>query len=422
MEALSCSSEGRGKSSTFQDNMRLPVHRWYRYTAGFSASWVGSELEIAKKEGCMNVLDPFVGSGTVVLESLLHGMNAIGVESHPYVCRIAQAKLAWTHIPPDVLIGACRQCLARAEASEGRHAAYPDIIMKCFSEETLDALHALQTACLRIEHPEVRDFVWFVLTSILRSTSPVGTAQWQYVLPRKSKARFLHPFEAFRKKIFEIEEDMALVQARASSASVRVLNMDARDMRDIPDGWADMVITSPPYANNYDYADAMRLEMCFWGDISKYGELKEKVGSHLIRACTQHVADLKEKAESMLGDARLSCIADELRETFESLQSEREHHGGKKNYHLMILAYFYDMAEVFLNLSRVTSDTARMCFVIGDSAPYGIYVPVDEWLGRLALAAGFRSFSFEKLRDRNIKWKNRKHQVPLKEGRLWIRK
>jgi hypothetical protein len=43
-----------------------------------------------------------------------------------------------------------------------------------------------------------------------------------------------------------------------------------------------------------------------------------------------------------------------------------------------------------------------------------------DWMGRLAVAAGFADFRFEKLRDRNIKWKNRKHRVPLSEGRLWI--
>ncbi len=49
---------------------------------------------------------------------------------------------------------------------------------------------------------------------------------------------------------------------------------------------------------------------------------------------------------------------------------------------------------------------ATVCFVIGDSAPYGVYVPVDEWLGRLAVAAGFKEFYFEKTRDRNVKWKD----------------
>jgi hypothetical protein len=64
---------------------------------------------------------------------------------------------------------------------------------------------------------------------------------------------------------------------------------------------------------------------------------------------------------------------------------------------------------------------SEICFVIGDSAPYGVHVPAEKWLGELAIYHGFKSFSFEKLRDRNIKWKNRTHTVPLHEGRLWVR-
>lgn len=29
-----------GHTSNFLDNLRLPVHRWFRYSAGFSAEWV----------------------------------------------------------------------------------------------------------------------------------------------------------------------------------------------------------------------------------------------------------------------------------------------------------------------------------------------------------------------------------------------
>jgi hypothetical protein len=87
----------------------------------------------------------------------------------------------------------------------------------------------------------------------------------------------------------------------------------------------------------------------------------------------------------------------------------------------MIIAYFNDLSKVFQELRRVTKKDCKVCFVVGDSAPYGVYVPVDKWLGELAIYAGFDSYEFEKLRDRNTKWKNRKHRVPLHEGRLWIK-
>jgi hypothetical protein len=87
----------------------------------------------------------------------------------------------------------------------------------------------------------------------------------------------------------------------------------------------------------------------------------------------------------------------------------------------MVACYFLDIAQVWRSLRRVCRPAARVCFVVGDSAPYGIYVPVIEWMGLLAKAAGFESFEFEKTRDRNVKWKNRKHRIPLCEGRLWVR-
>jgi DNA modification methylase len=199
-----------------------------------------------------------------------------------------------------------------------------------------------------------------------------------------------------------------------------ILNEDARNIHSIPDGWGDLVITSPPYANNYDYADATRLEMTFWGDISGWADLQDNVRKHLVRACTQHVSKLGNSINGILSNPRLSVIQSELLEVYERLKEERLKHGGKKNYHLMIAAYFNDLADVFHSLRRVTNENCKMCFVIGDSAPYGIYVPVDRWLGELAVSAGFSDYSFEKLRDRNVKWKNRKHTVPLHEGRLWI--
>jgi hypothetical protein len=87
----------------------------------------------------------------------------------------------------------------------------------------------------------------------------------------------------------------------------------------------------------------------------------------------------------------------------------------------MIAAYFLDLAKIFHNLRKVMKNDSTICFVIGDSAPYGIYVPADKWLGELAIAAGFKNYYFEKLRDRNVKWDNRVHKHPLKEGNLWIK-
>lgn len=408
-------------SSTFKDNMKLPIHKWYRYTAGFSASWVAKLINEEKLNNRTHIIDPFAGSGTVLIESAINGVDSYGLESNPYVYKIAKAKIQWNKIQVNHINELSKSILNKANEINGNIDDYPILVRKCFPDETLKKLDALKSVCLDMQEGQDKDFIWFVITSILRSTSPVGTAQWQYIQPNKQKSNVLDPYVAFSKKIMEICSDINKSHTSESDYLCELMQQDARFETDIPDNWGNLVITSPPYANNYDYADAMRLEMLFWGDIQGWDGL-EDVSNKLVRSCTQHVSKLKTEVTTLLESSQLSPIKNDIMEKYFLLEKERENHGGKKNYHYMIVAYFYDMANVFKMLNKATSSNCKMCFVIGDSAPYGIYIPVDEWLGKLAVNNGFDCFYFEKLRDRNIKWKNRKHRVPLKEGRLWINK
>lgn len=238
--------------------------------------------------------------------------------------------------------------------------------------------------------------------------------------PEEKEVRATDVFEAFQTKAYGMCADMATRQGDACGPHALICRDDARECASIPEGWADLVVTSPPYANNYDYADATRLEMCFFGEVESWGGLQEAVRKHLVRSCTQHVAALHEGLHTYLQNPLLAPIANELLDVCQKLGAERESHGGKKPYHLMVAAYFSDLARVWKALRQACASGALVCFVIGDSAPYGVYVPVDRWLGELAVSVGFKSYHFEKTRDRNIKWKNRKHRVPLHEGWLWV--
>ena len=69
----------------------------------------------------------------------------------------------------------------------------------------------------------------------------------------------LDPFTAYQEKLSEVFSDMEqLRNVFGKNSHSEVLREDARHINSIPENWADMVITSPPYANNYDYADASR--------------------------------------------------------------------------------------------------------------------------------------------------------------------
>jgi len=247
----------------------------------------------------------------------------------------------------------------------------------------------------------------------------VGTAQWQYVLPRKSKKNAESPLPAFNQQVQAFAGDMKIAGRIKGPAAV-MLQSDARTCEGVDSKFGTLVITSPPYPNNFDYADSTRLEMTFMREIDGWGDLQEAVRKRLVRSCSQHVPPKSVNLETLLSSPELSPICPEISAVCQDLGVIRETKGGRKTYHLMIAAYFFDMARVWRSLRSACDSPCRACFVIGDSAPYGVYVPVYDWMGRLAVAAGFDRFTFEKTRDRNIKWKNRKHRVPLSEGRLWV--
>jgi len=160
--------------------------------------------------------------------------------------------------------------------------------------------------------------------------------------------------------------------------------------------------------------------MTFWGEISSWSQLQPTVRKYLIRSCSQHSAAEKLELTELLEDRSIDPIKDELSFVGYQLQEIRKEKGGRKTYHTMVAAYFSDLAKTWQALRARLREGGEVAFVVGDSAPYGIYVPVEQWLGELAIAAGFNSYNFVKFRERNVKWKNRKHSVPLKEGVLWI--
>lgn len=368
----------------------------------------------------MRVLDPFAGSGTTLLAADNAGIKSFGFESQPLVSRIAQTKLEW-----DVDIVDFNQLVQEvlniAEADRSDPYEYPPLVHKCYDETNLLELDHLRKAIEAVrDDSKAWHMAWLAFVCIIRPTSHAGTAIGQYVLPSRGKARVATVQDAYFNQAQEMVGDLMKMQSHGVSPKAELIEHDARNVYHGLHNSIDLVVTSPPYANNYDYADATRLELSVLGEITGWSDLQKLIRPGLIRSCTQMVSKERKDTYVYVDDPVLAPIHEELSATCHEMEHERENHGGKKNYHTMAALYFYDMAHVFIALRDACKDGSKMCFVIGDSAPYGVYMPVDEWLAKLALSAGFKSWDFEKLRDRNVKWKNRKHRVPLKEGHLWI--
>jgi len=198
------------QSSTFVNNMVLPVHRWFRYSAGFSAAWVESVLKDECRHGPVTVFDPFAGSATTLIAAECVGVESIGIDSHPFVARIAKAKLLWRTDPAAYVkkVAALKKAAAQVVPDlEG----YPPLIRNCYDDDALSTLDQYRRAYERIrDDSAASELVWLTLVAILRKVSKAGTAQWQYVLPKKQKRSPLSAERALDEYSRMIAEDIRL--------------------------------------------------------------------------------------------------------------------------------------------------------------------------------------------------------------------
>ncbi|MCC6019644.1 MAG: methyltransferase, partial [Candidatus Verstraetearchaeota archaeon] len=100
---------------------------------------------------------------------------------------------------------------------------------------------------------------------------------------------------------------------------------------------------------------------------------------------------------------------------------------GKKDYDIMIVAYFNDMLKAMKEIYEVLRDGAYFIMIVGDSAPYGVHIPTDEYLGKIGVAIGFKWYKIYVIRERGCKWKyvantGRRHGVKLRESLVLFQK
>ncbi|MFH1732575.1 MAG: DNA methyltransferase [Planctomycetota bacterium] len=425
---------------TFKDSLRAPIHGWFTYPAGFSYKAVEWSFANEQLERSDTVYDPFMGSGTTNLVAKKQGISSYGVEAHPFVFRVAKAKMDWAVRRNDVA-EAMKYIRDRVLAARRRtpkdlagrlEREFPQLILKCYRQKTLWDLLAIRNAWAAEDwHDGVGDLLFVALANLLREVSSAATG-WPYIAPKKlktsaaSKDALQECFRLAEKMVADIEATVAQSAPDYELASHKLFNADSRDTTAmIPDACVDHIFTSPPYLNNFDYADRTRLELYFFGQARTWGDISRDVRTKLITSATTQIA--RNDPKYALSEELRHACPDEyafLRDATTLLRKLRQTKGGKKSYDHLVSGYFNDMYKVLRDCLRVLKPGARAVFVLGDSAPYGVHIPTDELIGRIGVRLGFRDYIIRVLRARGGKWKQnpQRHSVELRESVVTLSK
>lgn len=422
---------------TFKDSLRAPVHSWFTYPAGFSYKAVEHSLKKANlKLGQGIIYDPFMGSGTTNLVAKSVGFNSIGVEAHPFVYTITKTKMNWGIKFNEVNVALEfieKQLLTTKQPKDLKiklNEVFPELILKCFLPETLFELMIIRDSLLRLGcSQQVKDFLRTALVCVLRDVSIAATG-WPYIAPKKIKitSKSKSGWATYRKRALKMFGDLVEIKSKAYQGKTthRILYGDSRDTtKQIDDNSVDHIFTSPPYLNNFDYADRTRLEMYFMGDANNWSEISEQVRTKLITSATTQIsrADLRYE---FLKEFKNECgdVYGFLEIAVKKLAALRNTKGGKKSYDLLAVGYFNDIYKIIKENFRVLREGSKAIYILGDSAPYGVHIPTDELIGKIGTAIGFKKYEINVLRERGGKWANnpQRHSVKLRESIVTLSK
>ncbi|WP_437966153.1 DNA methyltransferase [Sorangium sp. So ce260] len=246
-------------SGTAEEAARAHVHGFHSYPARMHPDTARRLIEALSRPG-ERVLDPFCGSGTVLVEARLAGRAAIGVDANPLAVRLARLKVQGsTPGERERLVAAAREVAAAADerrkARAGPSRRYGPEDVALFEPHVLLELDGLRVGLDRLEGrgaDALRADLELVLSSILTKLSRRTSDTSEHELPRRIAAGY--PARLFIRKAEELAQRLADVAAPLSASPPALIEEgDARVLRGVEPGSIHLAITSPPYPGVYDY-------------------------------------------------------------------------------------------------------------------------------------------------------------------------
>ena len=331
------------------------------------------------------VLDPFCGTGTVLLEAALSGRQAWGADANPLAVLISKVKT--TYISKEILLRSLSTILNRAERSR-EMPRMSSMIEGWFSDSTVTQLFRLQQSIEKIKNIKQKNFFLLCLSNLIRKVSyadptiavPVhlnpnrfaeGSERRETATFRLETLKAVDVYDKFEgicrlniERINSLKGVKKINMAEVVSNDARHLTKHLTDEEVIPDNTVDLILTSPPYAGAQKYIRASRLNL-FWMGMTDAAEIRNIDGKNIGRE------DYHKKEY----DKKYTTSIDAADRVLEELYCK-----GKKERACIVGNYLNEMKVALDESYRVLKPGGHMIIIIGNNTVCGLSFNTQDYL------------------------------------------
>ncbi len=372
------------------------THGFHKYPAKFIPhipKWaIGKYLNGNKDK---NILDPFCGSGTTLVEGILAGYNVIGVDIDPLSAMISKVKT--TRVDETELKRISSWLVKEIKAKKnGTFKPDCETIEHWFTKNAIKKLSAIRTLINQIPEKfgdskkikDIQDLLLICFSSIIRRVSNADNeSQKTYVShtkikePEEVNSLFFSQLNLFvdRATIYS-----ATINSKAKNKIIHSSSSASLDKK-LNGLQIDLAITSPPYIKAIDYIYNQMVELFWIGDLFQM-QTQTKQNSKKI----QYIGNKQiQKAEfNNYTPYNTALNIDKLDKKLRLVYDTDKKNGHKHSY--ITFKYFTEMEKHFAEMSKCLTKRTHYVMVVGDSNVSDVFFDTADFLIDIAERNGFR--------------------------------
>ncbi len=393
---------------SFQANKEKPFYRWYKYKEAFSAELVAYLLRTYRvAKGAL--LDPFAGVGTTLFTASQLGYATHGIELLPIGQYVMSARqFLSSHSPCHAelaLLKRWRDEKPWQQMQERKPLCEFRITKGAYPPETRTQIEQYLAAVEQTSDAE-RCLLVFALLCILESVSYTRKdgqyLRWDTRSGRNvgkkpfDKGRVWSFEEALVAKLREMITDIennddtyTLFRPSDQHGEVRILNGSClTTLPKLPSATYTAILTSPPYCNRYDYTRTYALELALLGvSEEELVRLRQTMLSCTVENREKDLLAMQPAWKDAINITDQQMLLQEILRYLEYQRQQKQLNNS--GIFRMVKGYFYEMACVIAECSRVLRPDGLM-LMVNDNVRYaGASISVDLILSNIAEGLGF---------------------------------